>query len=114
MFTINLFGSKITFLIGPEVSVHFFQGAESEISQGEFYEFTVPMFGQEVGHGVDFATRNEQNSFCIDALKTSKLRSYVDPMLQEVEVDAYSEKRFGRRCLMSSTHCFMKSKIALA
>lgn len=86
MFTINLFGSKITFLIGPEVSVHFFQGAESEISQGEFYEFTVPMFGQEVGHGVDFATRNEQNSFCIDALKTSKLRSYVDPMLQEVEV----------------------------
>uniref|UniRef100_A0ACD5U3C9 Uncharacterized protein n=1 Tax=Avena sativa TaxID=4498 RepID=A0ACD5U3C9_AVESA len=85
VFTINFFGSKITFLIGPEVSTHFFQGPESKISQGNFYEFTVPMFGQEVGFGVDTATRSEQRRFHIDALKPSKLRSHVNHMLQEVE-----------------------------
>lgn len=89
VFTMNLFGHKITFLIGPEVSAHFFQAPESEINQGNFYEFTVPMFGQEVGFGVDTATRSEQSRFSVDALRPSKLRNHVDPMLREVEVCIY-------------------------
>ncbi|KAF6990196.1 LOW QUALITY PROTEIN: hypothetical protein CFC21_007428 [Triticum aestivum] len=72
VFTINLFGQKITFLTGPKVSAHFFQAPESEISQ-------------EVGFGVDSATRSEQIRFSVDALRPSKLRNHVDPMLQEVE-----------------------------
>lgn len=85
VFTVSLFGRNVTFLIGPEVSAHFFQGLDSEISHGNLLEFTVPMFGQEVAHGVDTATRNEQARFYLDALKQSKLRSHFDPMLQEVE-----------------------------
>ncbi|KAL6654838.1 hypothetical protein ACP70R_008303 [Stipagrostis hirtigluma subsp. patula] len=85
VFTISFFGTKLTFLIGPEVSDHFFQGLESEISYGDIIEFTVPMIGKEVGYGVDAATRHEQNRFQIDALKASKLRYHVGPMLQEVE-----------------------------
>ena len=86
VFTISFFGHKVTFLIGPEVSAHFYQGLDSEISHGSGIEYTVPMIGKEVGYGVDAATRNEQNRFYYDALKPSKLRSHVGPMLQEVEV----------------------------
>ncbi|XP_062197049.1 obtusifoliol 14-alpha demethylase-like [Phragmites australis] len=84
-FTISLFGLKTTFLIGPEVSAHFYQGLDSEISHGNILEFTVPMLGKEVGYGVDITTRTEQNRFYIDALKPSKLRCHVGPMIQEVE-----------------------------
>nr|AAT77378.1 putative cytochrome P450 [Oryza sativa Japonica Group] len=86
VFTINLAGLlKMTFLVGPEVSAHFFQGLESEISHGNLLEFTVPMFGKEIAHGVDSATRNEQARFFVDALKPARLRIHVDPMVQEVE-----------------------------
>lgn len=85
VFTISFFGAKTTFLIGPEVSAHFYQGLDSEISHGNILEFTVPMFGKNVAYGVDIATRTEQNRFYLDALKPAKLRCHVAPMLQEVE-----------------------------
>ena len=74
-------------MVGPEVSAHFFQGLESEISFGNFAEVTIPLFGQEVLYAVDTATRNEQVNFVIDVLLPSKLRSLVDPISQEVEVN---------------------------
>lgn len=86
VFTVSLLGMKTTFLIGPEVLSHFYQGLESEISHGKHLEFTVPMFGNEVGYGVDIAIRMEQNRFYLDALKPPKLRCHVGLMLQEVEV----------------------------
>ncbi|KAB8099450.1 hypothetical protein EE612_029509 [Oryza sativa] len=86
VFTVSVAGLlKATFLVGPEVSAHFFQGLESEVSHGDLFEFTVPMFGKEVGHGVDNATRIEQGRFFAEALKPARLRIHVDPMVQEVE-----------------------------
>ncbi|KAL6610227.1 hypothetical protein ACP70R_040196 [Stipagrostis hirtigluma subsp. patula] len=86
VFTLGFFGLKVTFLVGPEVSGHFFQGAESEISHGNMLDFTVPMFGKEVGYGVDFDTRYEQMRFYSDALRRpSNLRIHVGSILQEVE-----------------------------
>ncbi|GJM99782.1 hypothetical protein PR202_ga16916 [Eleusine coracana subsp. coracana] len=86
VFTISILGWKVTFLVGPEVSDHFYQGLDSEISHGNILDFTVPMFGKEVGHGVDIATQNEQIRFCQNALKPSKCRSHIYPMVQEAEV----------------------------
>jgi sterol 14-demethylase len=86
VFTISFLGMKTTFLAGPDVSAHFYQGLESEISHGNILEFTVPMFGKDVAFGVDIATRTEQHRFYLDALKPAKLRCHVAPMLQEVEV----------------------------
>jgi sterol 14-demethylase len=86
VFTISFFQFKVTFLIGPEVSAHFYQGLDSEISHGNAIEFTVPMLGKEVGYGVDTATRNEQARIAFDALKPSKLRSHAAPMIQELGV----------------------------
>lgn len=87
VFTVSLFGMKTTtFLAGPDVSAHFYQGPDSEISHGDLLEFTVPMFGEGVAFAVDTATRAEQHRFYVDALKPARLRCHVAPMLQEVEV----------------------------
>jgi len=86
VFTVRFFRMKATFLIGPEVSAHFYQGTDYEISNGVGLEFTVPMLGKEVGYGVDSATRNEQFRVFYDVLKPSKLRSHYGSILQEVEV----------------------------
>uniref|UniRef100_M8BMF7 Obtusifoliol 14-alpha demethylase n=1 Tax=Aegilops tauschii TaxID=37682 RepID=M8BMF7_AEGTA len=85
VFTVSILWKRISFLVGPEVSGPFFQGSESEVSQGNFNEFTVPMFGQENGFAVDCSTRMDEIRFYIEALKPSQLRSHVDPMLREVE-----------------------------
>ena len=90
VFPVSLFGLKVTFLIGPEASGHFYQGLESEISHGNTMEFLVPIFGKEVGYGVDLTTRTEQMHFYNEALKLSKRRCNVDPMVKEVEVSIKS------------------------
>lgn len=86
VFTISLFGlKKVTFLVGPEVTAHFFQGSESEIRQSDIYKVTVPVFGRGVLYDVDLATRSRQISFCLDSIKPMNLRGHVDSMVKEVE-----------------------------
>jgi sterol 14-demethylase len=53
---------------------------------GRHIEFTVPMLGREVGYGVNRGTRDEQLRIFVEALKPSKLRSNVEPILREVKV----------------------------
>jgi sterol 14-demethylase len=90
IFTVSFVWKRITFLVGGEASVIFFQGSESEVTQGDTYEFTVPMFGQEIGFAVDYNTRMEQTRFIVESVRPAQLRSYVDPMLEEVEVSTPS------------------------
>ncbi|VAH70983.1 unnamed protein product [Triticum turgidum subsp. durum] len=75
----------VTFLVGPDVSSHFFQGLDSEVSQDEVSRFTVPTFGPGVAFDVDLATRREQIRFFGDAMKPAKLRTYAGLMVREVE-----------------------------
>lgn len=84
-FTVSFLWKRTTFLVGQEASSIFFQGLESEVTQGNLFEFTIPMFGREVGFGLDYTTRTEHTRFIVESLKPAQLRSYVDPMLQEVE-----------------------------
>jgi sterol 14alpha-demethylase len=85
VFTLSSLGVKVTFLVGPEVSAHFFHAAESEISIGDVYKVTVPIFGKGVGYDVDNDTRNEQHRFFADTLRPAKLRSHARLMVREVE-----------------------------
>ncbi|KAL6851538.1 hypothetical protein ACP4OV_020471 [Aristida adscensionis] len=85
VFTLQSFGVKVTFLVGPEVSAHFFHGPESEISIADVYRITVPIFGKGVGYDVDLGTRNEQHRFFAETLRPARLRSHVEPMVHEVE-----------------------------
>lgn len=73
VFTVGFLSKKITFLIGPEVSAHFFNGFESEMSQKEVYKFTVPAFGPGVVYDVDYPTRQEQLRFFANALQAPRL-----------------------------------------
>nr|ABG88961.1 cytochrome P450 CYP51H10 [Avena strigosa]ABG88965.1 cytochrome P450 CYP51H10 [Avena strigosa] len=85
IFTLSFLWKRVTILIGHEASIPFFHGLESDVSQGNFNEFTVPMFGKENGYAVEYATRIEQSRFFYDSLKASQLRSHVDLIRQEVE-----------------------------
>ncbi|KAL0385261.1 UNVERIFIED_CONTAM: Sterol 14-demethylase [Sesamum radiatum] len=62
VFTLNLLNKNITFLIGPEVSAHFFKAPESDLSQQE-----------------------EQFRFFTEALRVNKLKGYVEQMVTETE-----------------------------
>ncbi|XP_059633406.1 sterol 14-demethylase [Cornus florida] len=85
VFTLNLLNKNITFLIGPEVSAHFFKATESDLSQQEVYQFNVPTFGPGVVFDVDYSVRQEQFRFFTEALRVSKLKGYVDQMVLEAE-----------------------------
>ncbi|CAB4294521.1 unnamed protein product [Prunus armeniaca] len=85
VFTLNLLNKKITFLIGPEVSAHFFKAPESDLSQQEVYQFNVPTFGPGVVFDVDYSVRQEQFRFFTEALRVNKLKAYVDQMVTEAE-----------------------------
>uniref|UniRef100_A0A7N0RAA8 sterol 14alpha-demethylase n=1 Tax=Kalanchoe fedtschenkoi TaxID=63787 RepID=A0A7N0RAA8_KALFE len=85
VFTVNLIYKNITFLIGPEVSAHFFKAPESELSQQEVYQFNVPTFGPGVVFDVDYTVRQEQFRFFTESLRVSKLKGYVDQMVMEAE-----------------------------
>ena len=81
-----MFHKRITFLIGPKVSEHFFKARDTEMSQKEVYEFNVPTFGKGVVFDVDHTTRAEQFRFFASALKSDRLRQYVGMMVKEAEV----------------------------
>ncbi|XP_031489858.1 obtusifoliol 14-alpha demethylase-like [Nymphaea colorata] len=85
VFTVNLLNKKVTFLIGPEVSAHFFKATETDLSQQEVYQFNVPTFGPGVVFDVDYSVRQEQFRFFTEALRVTKLKSYVDQMVTEAE-----------------------------
>ncbi|XP_074307995.1 sterol 14-demethylase-like [Silene latifolia] len=85
VFTLNLVNKNITFLIGPEVSAHFFKASESDLSQQEVYRFNVPTFGPGVVFDVDYSIRQEQFRFFTEALRANKLKSYVDHMVVEAQ-----------------------------
>ncbi|KAK1552875.1 hypothetical protein Q3G72_024822 [Acer saccharum] len=78
VFTVPLVNRKITFLIGPEVSAHFFKAPETDLSQQEVYQFNMPTFGPGVVFDVDYSIRQEQSLFFTEALRVNKLKSYVD------------------------------------
>lgn len=74
VFTLNLLHKNITFLIGPELSAHFFKASESDLSQQEVYQFNVPTFGPGVVFDVDYSIRQEQSRFFTESLRVNKLK----------------------------------------
>ncbi len=85
VFTVPVGNKRMTFLIGPTPALHFFRGSDEVISQKEVYEFNVPTFGKGVVFDVDHRLRREQFKFFAEALRPSKMRSYVSQMVAEAE-----------------------------
>eukprot|EP00271_Cylindrocystis_brebissonii_P004440 TRINITY_DN1609_c0_g1_i1.p1 TRINITY_DN1609_c0_g1~~TRINITY_DN1609_c0_g1_i1.p1 ORF type:complete len:507 (-),score=87.18 TRINITY_DN1609_c0_g1_i1:559-2079(-) len=85
VFTVPVFHKRITFLIGPEVSSHFFKASEDNLSQEEVYGYSGRTFGPTVVFSVSYKIRVEQFRFFADSLKLMKMRTYVNLMVQEAE-----------------------------
>mmetsp|Transcript_13108 Transcript_13108/g.15840 ORF Transcript_13108/g.15840 Transcript_13108/m.15840 type:complete len:491 (-) Transcript_13108:705-2177(-) len=85
VFTVPIAGYRITFLLGPHASPHFYKAPDTEMSQKEVYQFNVPTFGRGVVFDVDHTVRQEQFRFFAEALKGSRMRTYVGMMVQEAE-----------------------------
>lgn len=85
VFTVNVLHMRITFLIGPEATTHFYKAPEDQLSQREVYKYNVPTFGPGVVFDVDYPIRMEQFRFFADSLKVTRLRTYVDMMVEEAQ-----------------------------
>uniref|UniRef100_A0ACD5V1D5 Uncharacterized protein n=1 Tax=Avena sativa TaxID=4498 RepID=A0ACD5V1D5_AVESA len=120
VFTVRFLWKRITFLVGREASSMFFGASDSEVTYGNIYEFTVPVFGQEIGFDVDYTTQREQNLFFVESLKPAQLRNHVEPMLHEVEnffakwgeegvVDLKHE--FQELLMLISTRCLVGKEV---
>ncbi|KAG0553878.1 hypothetical protein M758_12G048500 [Ceratodon purpureus] len=86
VFTVKILTRNITFLLGPEVSAHFYKAQEADLSQREVYQFNVPTFGPGVVFDVDYSVRMEQFRFFTEALTVKRLKSYVTMMVEEAEM----------------------------
>ena len=83
VFTVPVLHKRITFLLGPHASPHFFKANDDEMSQKEVYEFNVPTFGPGVVFDVDHKVRAEQFRFFADALRSARLALYVPQFVSE-------------------------------
>ncbi|KAG5391866.1 hypothetical protein IGI04_021829 [Brassica rapa subsp. trilocularis] len=105
VFTVNLLHKKMTFLIGPEVSAHFFKAPESDLSQQEVYQFNVPTFGPGVVFDVDYTVRQEQFRFFTEALRVNKLKGYVEMMVTEAETE------LERLIILTASRCLLGREV---
>eukprot|EP00741_Cyanophora_paradoxa_P025195 tig00000350_g24320.t1 len=120
IFTIKLFGYRLTFMVGPEPHQTFFKSSDEELSQQEAYDFSVPMFGPDVVYGATPEKRAEQLKLVHAVLRAEKLKSYVPLMIQEAEeffrrwgdsgvVDLSDE--LSKLIILTATRCLMGPEI---
>lgn len=83
VFTVPVFHMRMTFLIGPSVSTHFYNGSDDHMSQKEVYGYSVPTFGSDVVFAVDEKVRAEQFRMLSDALRSNKMKNYVPTFVAE-------------------------------
>ncbi|KAM3572425.1 hypothetical protein VYU27_005554 [Nannochloropsis oceanica] len=86
VFTVNLFTQKMTFLIGPEAASAFYKASDKELGQDEVYGFMKAVFGEGVVYDSDPKKRNLQMQRTANALKSGRLRTYVEKITEETEV----------------------------
>ncbi|EWM25289.1 obtusifoliol 14-alpha demethylase [Nannochloropsis gaditana] len=85
VFTVNLFTQRMTFLIGPEAAAAFFKASDKELGQDEVYGFMKAVFGEGVVYDSDPKKRNLQMQRTANALKSGRLRTYVEKISEETE-----------------------------
>ncbi|GLI64117.1 hypothetical protein VaNZ11_007292 [Volvox africanus] len=85
VFTVPVAHKRVTFLIGPDVSPHFFKAGDDEMSQSEVYDFNVPTFGPGVVFDVEQKVRTEQFRMFTEALTKNRLKAYVPQFNKEAE-----------------------------
>ena len=85
VFTLGMFGKRLTFMVGPEAHQPFFKKSDEELSQDEPYRFCVPIFGPGVVYDAEPAVRRQQLRFIGKSLKGDALKGYVPQIVRECE-----------------------------
>ena len=93
VFTIQLFGRKMTFLFGLEGHKHFFRAKEDVFDIRQAYAMTVTTFGKGVCYDVPQSRMAEQFSWFKDGLSDAAFTKYMD--LVQDEVATYFTKTWG-------------------
>lgn len=85
VFTLEVLGKRLTFLVGPEAQEPFFSGTDVELDQNEPYNFAVPLFGPGVVYDVPLDVRQQQLKFLRSALRSEVMKTYVSPIVFEAK-----------------------------
>ena len=85
VFTVPLLHLRMTFLVGPSVSSHFYNASDDHMSQKEVYGYSVPTFGNDVVFAVDEKVRAEQFRMLSESLRSSRMKDYVPTFVREAE-----------------------------
>jgi len=83
IFTVNMVGKHLTFLIGPECSAPFYQLGDDKMSQNEVYGFMTPVFGPGVVYSAEPKKRTQQMQCAANGLRAARLKVYVSKIEEE-------------------------------
>jgi len=120
VFTVPMGIMKMTFLLGSEVTEHFFKAKDSQLSQEEIYNFNVPTFGPNVVFDVNYRERAEQFRFFSESLKSDKLKKYVGDMVTEASAffEQYTEPttfnvldKFSELIILTASTCILGREV---
>jgi sterol 14-demethylase len=92
---INLAGSHVTFLFGPEAQEKFFRASDEQLDQGEAYPFMKPIFGP--GVVFDLPVEERKKAIRTRALRDDYMRRHADVI--SAETDAMCERLQGSGAL---------------
>jgi sterol 14-demethylase len=83
IYTVAMGPKNLTFLIGPDVSVPFYNKGDDIMSQTEVYRFMTPVFGKGVVYDAPVEKRNIQYQGMSTGLGDKPLESYVPKIERE-------------------------------
>jgi sterol 14alpha-demethylase len=93
IFTVQMVGQNLTFLLGPETSAPFYRLSDDYMSQPEVYKFMTPVFGEGIVYDAEQKKRAVQYQTMAQGLKANRLKVYVPKI--EKETIEYLNARWG-------------------
>ena len=85
VYTVNIFGQNLTFLLGAPAHDRFFSTDDRFLSQSEVYKFMTPVFGKGIVYDAPPKMMSKQLAFIKNALRGDALHSYVPIIVREAE-----------------------------
>lgn len=84
IFTINIFGNRVTVVADPRNHSGFFAPRNEILSPREVYAFMTPVFGEGVAYGAPYSRMREQLNFLAEELTIKKFQNFCPAIQSEV------------------------------
>ena len=120
VFTLSIFGNRLTFLLGVESQTAFFAGKDDVLDQAEVYQFMTSVFGKGVVYDATPSIRLQQLKFFAECLRTKNLKGYVPHFVEEAEA-IFSEwgnegtvelkSELARLTILTASRCLLGADI---